>query len=83
LQERPGSRTLDGARPALASSASSSCSRARRYHRPLYTAAIAGFVRDLGVLALIVFTGLGGRLFAPLAAWPWWAGAPDSPTKAS
>ena len=27
-------------------------------------------VRDLGVLALIVFTGLGGRLFAPLAAWP-------------
>jgi Zn-dependent protease with chaperone function len=50
-------------------------SRARRYHRPLYTAAIAGLVLDLGVLALIVFTGLGGRLFAPLAAWPWWAGA--------
>jgi len=40
-------------------------------------------VLDLGVLALIVFTGLGGRLFAPLAAWPWWAGAPVSPTKAS
>ena len=58
-------------------------SRARRYHRPLYTAAIAGSVLDLGVLALIVFTGLGGRLFAPLAAWPWWAGAPVSPTKAS
>ena len=47
---------------------------ARRYHRPLYAAAIVRFALDLGVLALIVFSGLGGRLSALIPAWPWWAG---------
>jgi STE24 endopeptidase len=48
-------------------------SRARRYHRPLYAAAIAAFVLDLAVLAAVVFGGLGDRLSAPLDGRPWWA----------
>src|SRR5262245_20805043 len=48
-------------------------SRARRYHRPLYTAATVGLILDSGVLALIVFSALGGRLSAPLEHSPWWA----------
>jgi STE24 endopeptidase len=47
--------------------------RARRYHRPLYAAAITAFVLDLAVLAVIVFGGLGDRLSAPLDGRPWWA----------
>jgi STE24 endopeptidase len=47
-------------------------SRARRYHRPLYTAATVGLILDCGVLALIVFSRLGGRLFAPFEHSPWW-----------
>jgi Zn-dependent protease with chaperone function len=49
-------------------------SRARRYHRPLYAAAIVRLILDLGVLALIAFSAFGNRLFAPFAGWPWWAG---------
>jgi STE24 endopeptidase len=49
-------------------------SRARRYHRPLYAAAIVRLILDLGVLALIVFSAFGNRLFAAFAGWPWWAG---------
>jgi hypothetical protein len=49
-------------------------SRARRYRRPLYAAAIVRLILDLGVLALIVFSAFGNRLFAPFAGWPWWAG---------
>lgn len=48
-------------------------SRARRYRRPLYTAAIVRLILDSGVLALIVFSPLGDRLFAPHEPWPWWA----------
>src|SRR5262249_6467973 len=48
-------------------------SRARRYHRPLYTAATVSLILDCGVLALIVFSALGGRLFAPFEHSPWWA----------
>jgi hypothetical protein len=48
-------------------------SRARRYHRPLYTAATVSLILDCGALALIVFSPLSGRLFAPFEHWPWWA----------
>ena len=47
--------------------------RASSYHRPLYAAAIAQLALSLLLLALIVFGPLGGRLFAPLEGWPWWA----------
>ena len=47
--------------------------RARRYHRPLYAAAVGGLVLDLLLLALIVFSPLGGLLFEPVEGWPWWA----------
>jgi STE24 endopeptidase len=47
--------------------------RARRYHRPLYAAAIAALALDLAVLSVIVFGGLGDRLSASLDDWPWWA----------
>ena len=47
--------------------------RARRYHRPLYAAAVGGLVLDLLLLALIVFSPLGGILFEPVEGWPWWA----------
>jgi len=46
--------------------------RARLYHRPLYAAALVGLALDLVLLALIVFTGLGGWLFEPFQGWPWW-----------
>ena len=49
-------------------------SRARRYHRPLYAAATVGLILDCGALALIVFSALGGRLFAPFEHSPWSAG---------
>ena len=47
--------------------------RARRYHRPLYAAAVGGLALDLLLLALIVFSPLGGSLFEPVEGWPWWA----------
>jgi STE24 endopeptidase len=49
--------------------------RARRYHRPLYAAALAGLALELGLAALLAFGSLGGRLFGLLAGWPWWAQA--------
>jgi Zn-dependent protease with chaperone function len=48
-------------------------SRARCYRRPLYIGAMVGLILDCGVLGLIVFGALGGRLFAPFEHWPWWA----------
>jgi STE24 endopeptidase len=45
--------------------------RARRYHRPLYAAAIAQLVLVLLLLALVVFAAPGGWLFEPLEGWPW------------
>jgi len=47
-------------------------SRAWRYHRPLYAAAIAQLILGLLLLALVVFTALGGWLFEPLEGSPWW-----------
>jgi STE24 endopeptidase len=49
--------------------------RARCYHRPLYAAAIAQLVLGLLLLAMVVFTALGGWLFEPLEGSPWWAQA--------
>jgi STE24 endopeptidase len=47
--------------------------RARRYHRPLYVAAVFGLVLDLVVLVAATFTPLGDALFRPFDGWPWWA----------
>ncbi len=47
--------------------------RARRYHRPLYLAALVQLGLDVLLLALIVFGPLGGALFDPVGGWPWWA----------
>jgi STE24 endopeptidase len=47
--------------------------RARRYHRPLYAAAVARTGLNLVVLTLIVFGPLGRPLLDPFAGWPWWA----------
>ncbi len=49
--------------------------RAGAYHRPLYAVFAARVALELAVLALIVFSRLGGWLFAPLEGWPWWAQA--------
>lgn len=48
--------------------------RARRYHRPLYYAAAAGLLIDVGVLALLAWTALGDLLDP--GTWPWWARTP-------
>ena len=47
--------------------------RARRYHRPLYLAALLQFGLDLLLVALFVFGPLGEALFDPLDGWLWWA----------
>ena len=47
--------------------------RARRYHRPLYLAALAGIVVDLAVLALFTFGTVGDRVYEAMDGWPWWA----------
>jgi Zn-dependent protease with chaperone function len=47
--------------------------RARRYHRPLYVAAVAGLALNLGVLALLTFSGLGEQVYVATSGWPWWA----------
>ena len=47
--------------------------RARRYHRPLYAAAVAQLALGLLVLALLVFGPAGSWLFEPVEGWPWWA----------
>jgi STE24 endopeptidase len=49
--------------------------RARRYHRPLYAAIVAGIALDLAVLSLIAFGPLGDALFDPVDGWPWWSQA--------
>jgi len=49
--------------------------RARRYHRPLYLAALAGIVADLVVLALFAFGPVGDGVYGALAGWSWWARA--------
>ncbi len=46
--------------------------RARRYHRPVYLARVAGIVLGLVVLALLSFTGLGDTLFELVDSLPWW-----------
>jgi STE24 endopeptidase len=49
--------------------------RARRYHRPVYLARIAGIALGLAVLAVLSFTAAGDALFE-LAEWlPWWGEA--------
>ena len=47
--------------------------RARRYHQPLYLAALAGIVVDLAVLALFTFGAVGDRVYEAMGGWPWWA----------
>jgi STE24 endopeptidase len=47
--------------------------RARRYHRPLYTAAATQLALGIVLPALIVFGPLGGWLYEPVEGWPWWA----------
>ena len=47
--------------------------RARRYHGPLYVAAVVQLALDVVLLALIVFTPVGDRLFEPFEGWPWWS----------
>jgi len=47
--------------------------RARRYHAPLYAAAIGNLVLGLGLLAALAFTPLGDRVYRPLEGWSWWA----------
>ncbi len=47
--------------------------RARRYHRPLYAAAVAQLALGLLVLVVLVFGPAGSWLFEPVEGWPWWA----------
>jgi STE24 endopeptidase len=47
--------------------------RARRYHRPLYLAALTRLALEVAALGLLAFSRLGAELFRPLAHWPWWA----------
>jgi STE24 endopeptidase len=48
--------------------------RSRRYHQPLYWAAAAGLLIDVGLLALLARTPLGALLDP--ASWPWWGRTP-------
>jgi len=45
--------------------------RARRYHRPLYAASIAGVLIGLVVPALLAFTELGDAVYRPVSGLPW------------
>jgi STE24 endopeptidase len=46
--------------------------RARRYHRPVYLARVAGIALGLLVLSLLSFTGFGDALFELVDGLPWW-----------
>jgi STE24 endopeptidase len=50
--------------------------RARRYHRPLYGAFVAGVALGLGTLSALAFSPLGDALHRPVAPLPWWGEAP-------
>ena len=45
--------------------------RARRYHRPLYLAAVAGLALDLAALSVLSFTAVGGWLDGGTDGWAW------------
>ncbi len=49
--------------------------RARRYHRPVYLARVAGIVLSLVLLGLLSFTGVGDSLFELVDGLPWWGEA--------
>jgi STE24 endopeptidase len=49
--------------------------RARRYHRPLYAARVAGIALGLVVLGLLAFGRPGDRLFGLVDGLPWWGEA--------
>ena len=49
--------------------------RARRYHRPVYLARVAGIGLGLVVLGLLSFTGVGDSLFERVDGLPWWGEA--------
>jgi STE24 endopeptidase len=49
--------------------------RARRYHRPVYLARVAGIGLGLVVLGLLSFTGVGDSLFELVDGLPWWGEA--------
>lgn len=49
--------------------------RARRYHRPVYLARVAGIALGLVVLGLLSFTGVGDSLFELVDGLPWWGEA--------
>src|SRR5687767_11333929 len=51
--------------------------RGRRYHRPRYLTALAGFLIGGAALAVLAFTDVGEAL---LPNWPWWAQALVYPT---
>ena len=46
--------------------------RARRYHRPLYVAALADLVVSLGTLGALAFGSPGDRVNRALDGLPWW-----------
>ncbi|HEX9313526.1 MAG TPA: M48 family metallopeptidase [Actinomycetota bacterium] len=49
--------------------------RARRYHRPLYVAALVDLALSLGTLGVLAFGGPGDRVDRALHGLPWWAWA--------
>lgn len=49
--------------------------RARKYHRPVYLARVAGIALGLVVLGLLSFGGLGDWLFDLVDGLPWWGEA--------
>jgi STE24 endopeptidase len=49
--------------------------RARRYHRPLYLAALAAIALDLALLMLLTFGPFGARLYNVTDGLPWWGRA--------
>lgn len=49
--------------------------RARRYHRPVYLARVAGLLIGLVLIALLSFSALGDSLFELVDGLPWWAEA--------
>ena len=50
--------------------------RGRRYHRPLYLAALADLTLTLALLVLLVATPLGTALRRPVEGLPWWLEVP-------
>ena len=49
--------------------------RARRYHRPLYAAALVDLAVSLGVLGVLAFGSPGERVDRAMHALPWWGRA--------